>query len=271
MGGFGAMSYAARHPDLFAAAASFSGAVDSNNPLGIAVTPNSIWGPRPSEQVLWRAHNPWDLAENLRGVNLTIRTGNGMPRGPYGPATADIVEATVHQMSVNFHNRLVRLGIPSLWDDYGPGGHDWPYWQRDLRQTLPTLMSVFAHPRRAPAKFTFTAVEPRYEVYGWSVAVRRRALEFSTLSVGGQGSFRLAGSGRATVTTAPRYRVRERLLVVVHDATGTHRWRTRAGRGGRLTLRLSLGPSNPYQEYTARAATVAQRSVRARVLIVLPR
>jgi hypothetical protein len=230
-----------------------------------------VSGPRATEQVRWRAHNPWDLAENLRGVDLTIRTGNGMPGGPYGPAVSDIVEATVHQMSVKFHDRLVRLGIPSIWDDYGPGGHDWPYWQRDLRETLPRLMSVFAHPRPAPAAFTFTAVEPRYEVYGWSVALRRRTLEFSTLRVGGRGAFRLAGSGRATVTTAGLYRAGESLLVVVHDATGTHRSRTRAGRGGRLTLRLSLGPSNPYQQYTPQAATVPHRSVTARVLIQVPR
>ena len=30
MGGFGAFSYAARHPDLFTAAASFSGGLDLN-------------------------------------------------------------------------------------------------------------------------------------------------------------------------------------------------------------------------------------------------
>jgi S-formylglutathione hydrolase FrmB len=176
MGGFGAMSYAARHPDLFAAAASFSGAVDTNNPLDIAVTANPVFGPRLTEEVRWRAHNPWDLAGNLRGLSLTIRTGNGLPGGPFGGG--DIVEATVHQMSVSFHDRLVQLGVPSIWDDYGPGGHDWPYWQRDLRETLPTFMSVFSHPKRAPSWFSFSAVQPRYSVYGWSAQLHRPALEF---------------------------------------------------------------------------------------------
>ena len=37
MGGFGALSYAARHPDLFVAAASFSGAVDTNDPRVVPV------------------------------------------------------------------------------------------------------------------------------------------------------------------------------------------------------------------------------------------
>lgn len=106
-----------------------------------------------------------------------------MPGGPYGPASEDIVEFAAHQMSVSFHQRLTQLGIPSIWDDYGPGGHEWPYWRRDLRETLPTLMSVFAHPRPAPASFTFAAVEPDYSVYGWSVDLRRRALEFRPLHV----------------------------------------------------------------------------------------
>ncbi|MGH3388514.1 MAG: alpha/beta hydrolase [Actinomadura sp.] len=56
MGGFSALSYAARHPDLFAAAASFSGAVDTNR-LAVqpvvqletladgGATPDAIWGP----------------------------------------------------------------------------------------------------------------------------------------------------------------------------------------------------------------------------------
>lgn len=264
MGGFGAMSYAARHPDLFAAAASFSGAVDNSNVLDRAVTPDALFGPWATQEVRWRAHNPTDLGENLRGLSLTIRTGNGMPGGPYGPATEDIVEYAVHQMSVSLHQRLTQLGIPNIWDDYGPGGHDWPYWQRDLRQTLPSLMSVFTHPRPAPASFTFTAVERRYAIYGWSVVLRRHALEFSTLHAGGPGRLSLTGSGRATVTTAPLYRAGESLLVIVRDATGTHRRRLVAGQGGRLTLRLSLGPSNSSQEYTTAGP---RRSVTAHVLI----
>jgi S-formylglutathione hydrolase FrmB len=254
MGGFGAMSYAARHPDLFAAAASFSGAVDTNNPLDIAVTGNSVFGPRATEQIRWRAHNPWDLAGNLRGLSLTIRTGNGLPGGPlgngaFGPSL-DIVEFAVHQMSISFHNRLVKLGIPSIWDDYGPGSHAWPYWERDLRQTLPTFMSVFSHPRPAPSSFSFTAAEPGYSVYGWSAELDRRALEFSTLRVSGRGGFALTGSGTATVITARLYRPHERMRVTIRDASGRRRRDLIVERSGRLRVRLDLGPSNALQEYT---------------------
>jgi S-formylglutathione hydrolase FrmB len=31
-----------------------------------------------------------------------------------------------------------------VWDDYGTGTHDRPYWPRDLRETLPDLMRVLA-------------------------------------------------------------------------------------------------------------------------------
>jgi S-formylglutathione hydrolase FrmB len=265
MGGFGTMSYAARHPDLFAAAASFSGAVDTNNPLDIAVTTDQVFGPRPTQEVRWRAHNPWDLAANLRGLGITIRTGNGMPGGPFGGG--DVVELAVHQMSVSFHRRLVALHIPSIWDDYGPGGHTWPYWQRDLRETLPTLMSVFAHPRPAPSSFTFTAVEPSYAAYGWSAVLQRHALEFSTLRADGARGFSITGSGAATVTTAPLFAPRHTLNVTVRDATGTHRRRLPVDAGGRLTVGVSLGPSNTVQEYTAQAALVPRRSVTARVQI----
>jgi S-formylglutathione hydrolase FrmB len=266
MGGFGAISYAARHPDLFAAAASFSGAVDTNNPLDIAVTPTAVFGPRATEEVIWRGHNPWDLAANLRGVSVTIRTGNGQPGGPFGGG--DIVEQAVGEMSVSFHNRLEQLGIPSMFDDYGPGGHLWPYWERDLRQTLPTLMSVFAHPKPAPSSFSFTAIEPRYSVYGWTVGLRRRALEFSTLRVRAGGAFTLTGSGRALVTAGQRYPRRARVTAIVRDARGVHPRRLLLGRSGRLAIPVDLGPSNRYQEYTARGAR--RRSVTASVRIERP-
>ena len=32
------------------------------------------------------------------------------------------------------------IGIAHTWDDYGPGSHTWPYWTRDLKQTLPPLL-----------------------------------------------------------------------------------------------------------------------------------
>ena len=262
MGGFGAMSYAARHPDRFAAAASFSGAVDTNNPLDQAVTDDKPFGPRATEEVRWRASNPWDLAENLRPLRLAVRTGNGQPGGPFGGG--DVVELAVHQMSVAFHDRLDGLRIPHVWDDYGPGGHLWPYWQRDLRRTLPWLMRTFKRPPAPPRRVSFRAVEPRYRVFGWSVALRRRALEWSALHDASARGFRVCGSGRATVRTPRVVTPGSRVALRVRDAHGTRTRHARADRRGRLTVGVGLGPSNPVQEYRPGAHTVV-RCARVRV------
>ena len=126
MGGFGALSYAARNPGTYVAAASFSGALELSRP------------------------RPIDLAPRLRSLKLLeLRTGDGTP-GPLDAAgtragcVACVIERFLQAMNVRMHRRLAALGIRHVWDDYGPGTHDWPYWRRDLRATLPDLMRVLA-------------------------------------------------------------------------------------------------------------------------------
>jgi hypothetical protein len=256
------------------AAASFSGAVDTNN-LGVepvtqasglsdgSHTPGAIFGLRATEEVRWRGHNPWDLAENLAGLALWVRTGNGSPGGPFAgtPDTFDPVEYDVHDQSTSFHNQLLALGIPHLWDDYGPGSHSWPYWQRDLRETLPEIMATFAHPPAPPSRFSFTAIEPRYEAYGWTVAIARPALEFSELRGAGPGGFDLRGSGAGTVTTAGLYAPRSLVRAVLRSGFGTVPQELRADDSGRVTVRVPLGAGNPYQQYSPQAAALGGTAV----------
>ena len=97
MGGFGAMSYAARHPDTFAAAASFSGAVDTVNPASEHRDPASDepYGPLATQEIRWRGNNPVDLAANLRGLRPGAADGQraaGRPRS----AAATPIEQVVH-------------------------------------------------------------------------------------------------------------------------------------------------------------------------------
>ena len=245
MGGFSAMSYAVRHPDLFIAAASFSGAVDTNNAEVQPViqgetladggtTPDAIWGPRVTEEINWRAHNPWDLADNLRGMTLSIRTGNG--HGDDG--SFDPIEAGVHDMSVSLHQRFDALGLPHVWDDYGNGTHAWPYWQRDLKLEVPRILDAFGRGApKAGTPFTYTSAEPSFEVYGWHVAMKRPAMEMATLADASPGGFTLRGSGGATVTTAPAYRAGREYAVTVGAAART----VRADDAGRLELDVPLG------------------------------
>jgi S-formylglutathione hydrolase FrmB len=249
MGGFSAMSYAVRHPDLFVAASSYSGAVDTNNPKVWPVieletladggqTPDAIWGPRATDEVYWRAHNPADLAGNLAGMVLAVRTGNGQP-GPYdqGGAPFDPIEEGVHEMSVSFHQQLDLMKVPHLWDDYGPGTHSWPYWQRDLERDLPRFMKTFAHPPRPPSPFSFRSADASFSVYGWRVSINRAATEFAELDRASVRGFTLRGSGVAQVTTPPAYRRRSSYRVIVGESVR----RITTDRRGRLQLRVDLG------------------------------
>ena len=261
MGGGGAMTYAARHPDLFGDGASFSGAVDSNNPEEWPLVElgnyngqlGQVQGDRIAEEVLWRGHNPWDLADNLGNLTLLqIDTGNGLPGGP-GHDLGDPIEAGVHAMSVSFNQRLNELGIAHVWDDYGAGGHQWFYWKRDLQQFLPPLMQAFLHPDPAPIGFTYKAIDPSYSVYGWDVQIHRPALEFSRLQTSGPKGFTLTGSGSALVHTAGYYQPDSWHDVELRGSGGDQRVRLRAGDDGRLLVPVFMGPGNPYQQYSLQA------------------
>jgi S-formylglutathione hydrolase FrmB len=245
MGGFGAMKYGATYPDKFVAAAAFSGIVDSNVDNGAyhAAIPSfdggnagSVWGPRATDEIRWRSQNPWDLAANLRPLQLTIRTGNGQP----GPLDApgrpfDAIEAAVQRNSVSLHERLVALGIAHTWDDYGPGTHTWPYWTRDLEQTLPDLLATLRNPPAPPAKVSYRSARPTYRVFGWRVAWDRAELAFTRLASAGRRGFVLKGSGSAVVRTPKRF---PRCPMVTVDGTPVTVTRDRVRR---LTIPVATG------------------------------
>jgi diacylglycerol O-acyltransferase / trehalose O-mycolyltransferase len=153
MGGLGALAYAARHPAMFAAAASYSGLlhpsadaraltglVDSQGDDGAA-----LWGDPTRDAPRWAAHDPSDLAGRLRGAALFVSTGTGRP-GPLDPpgTGTDPTERFVHRETVAFVGRLRRLRVPAKLDLYGPGRHTYSYWQRELHRSWPRLMGALA-------------------------------------------------------------------------------------------------------------------------------
>ncbi len=251
-GGFGAMSYAARHPDLFASAASFSGAPDiDRDPEAAAganaviaatnvglngVQPDATFGPRATHEANWQGHDPATLVENLRATGLHLWTATGA-NGEYdsGPNPGGTgIEALTHQASVRFHQHLEEAGIPSGFHDYVYGTHTWAYWARDLREYLPAMLRDLRTPR-TPAAVSYTSVDRRWTQWGWSVAVDRRAeQELTTLSGATAKGFALHGTGTATVTTPRLYRPGSRVTVDGRTAT--------VARDGRLTVTVPLGP-----------------------------
>ncbi len=271
-GGFCSMSYAARHPNLFETALSYSGAPDIAydtaaqllvRPVIMAtevgldgVAPFSFFGNPLTDEINWAAHDPTTMAGNLRGMNLFMYAGNGAA-GPLDTGVnvgGSVIEAGVSQLTKMFHARLQALGIPSLYDAYGAGTHSWPYWARDLRWSISAIMSDFAHPLPTPSPVYYMTAAPTYSVYGWTVAVNRRVAEFSTLSNASASGFTLAGSGSATVTPPARYKRGARYQVTVSSHAGTTTVTDSVGASRRLTIEVPLGPSNTAQEYTVGAA-----------------
>ena len=160
MGGLGAIAYAARHPGLFQAAASFSGIVDTRGDGGAFVLdllrsngadPPALWGDPVDQAAVWRDHDPYELASRLRGTAVLVAFGDGRP-GPLdqpgaASTTASSIEARLHAQNLRFVERLRALGIAARVDAYGPGTHDWPYWQRGLHRALPVLLRALEPPR----------------------------------------------------------------------------------------------------------------------------
>src|SRR3546814_17640856 len=111
-------------------------------------------------------------------------------------------------------------------------------------------MDLFAERRPAPRSFSFKAIEPRYDVWGWDVAIERPALEFSHLVDASPNGFELRGSGEAEVRTAPYYEPGQRVLAEVTDSTGQRTVALTADPSGRLDMAVTLGPGTPPQQLT---------------------
>ena len=176
--------------------------------------------------------------------------------GDYG----DPIESGVHEASFNSHNRLNELGIGHVFDDYGPGGHNWYYWQRGLRQLVPALKVLWGDPPAPPLTVGYRSIDPAYRVFGWRVQIDRPALEFSELTRARRKGFVLSGSGTARVRTPPRYRPKRLATVTVNGIAR----KLRVGSRCRLTVPIDLGPGNPQQQYRL-GSTTAVRSARVAI------
>jgi S-formylglutathione hydrolase FrmB len=156
-GAQGAITYAARHPGMFAYAASYSGVLSMLQP-GIpsllmytnssnGFDPYAIWGDPVVNQANWKTHDPTSLLPKLQGVGLYVSSGNGQP-GPFDnpdKAAWDIgylSETQVLRTTQDFVAKAQELGIPVTANFYGNGSHSWPYWKRELHANWPTIMSA---------------------------------------------------------------------------------------------------------------------------------
>jgi S-formylglutathione hydrolase FrmB len=256
MGGFGALNYAARHPDMFVTAFSSSGVADTvwAGQNGLVPT-NPAVGSVVEDQVRWRAVNPVDLAPNLKGLNVELHYGSG-GQGPLDPEEPDpvlsAIEAAIAAMNFNLTAALTQAGVDHLNNYYGAGSHTPPYFVRAMTEALPRMMATFADPPSEPAKVTHKAVEPEYEVFDWKVEMfRGGTLEFSTLEDADENGFKLTGSGAARVTTPKNYHPRSWHLVrVIHgNGPGVPKL-IRADSKGRLEIGMIISAPNEHDQFS---------------------
>ncbi|WP_067686387.1 alpha/beta hydrolase [Nocardia jejuensis] len=274
MGGYGTFMLAARHPDRFVAAASLSGVLDTNSPqtwdpvsytpIAQGAAPAAVYGPRATEEIRWRGHNPPDLAENLRAVDLQVFTGNGVYDPAHGESAGEqsvgcpVESALVHQPSVSMHTVLLALDIPHGWTDLPWGCHGAALFEYEMRQAIRHLAEVFASPPAAPSSFDFRSIEPSFDVWGWSVrADPNRAMEFLDLRDVSDTGLSVTGSGTTSITTPPLFRGADQVRVTVDGSPMT----VSPNAEGEVTLVLDLGPADRQQQYRPGAVTEMRTAV----------
>jgi S-formylglutathione hydrolase FrmB len=142
MGGYGAMEYAERKPGMFLAAASYSGALDPYM-AGLDIGTDDLWGSRYSEEANWKAHDPTTNAAALKGTAVYVAYGDG-GKGPLDAVEPppDDLEPWIADQNRSFIAALKKAKIPATVDAYGPGSHDWPYWERELHDSMPFLLKA---------------------------------------------------------------------------------------------------------------------------------
>ncbi|MGW3409752.1 alpha/beta hydrolase [Streptomyces sp. NPDC000888] len=150
-GGYGAIAHAARHPGAFAAAASYSGILDTTlfgvPPLVDAIVARenvaawSLWGNPVFQYATWRDYNPRVRASALSGTPLYVSNGSGLAGGT-GDLLPEALESALWPSAHSFTSALNLLRIPVTTHYYSGGGHSWAYWQPEFRASWPILASA---------------------------------------------------------------------------------------------------------------------------------
>ncbi|MFE7796362.1 alpha/beta hydrolase [Nocardia sp. NPDC057440] len=151
-------------PGLYKAVAAYSGCAQTSDAVGsefVKLTvetwgggsTDNMWGPAGSPE--WIANDPFVNAEGLRGLDLYISTGNGLPGqydqlnnpyalpGSFGLANqiliGGVIEAGTNFCTHNLQGKLNQLGIPATFNFRNAGTHSWGYWNDELHASWPVL------------------------------------------------------------------------------------------------------------------------------------
>ncbi|WP_159844762.1 alpha/beta hydrolase-fold protein [Nocardia sp. CY41] len=185
MGGTAAMLLAARNPGFVRHAASYSGFLTTTTlgmPQAIEFAMRdaggydaaAMWGPQTGPE--WEAHDPYMLADKLRGVSLYISSGSGAI-GPYDQAlgipgvSTNVagmgLEILSRLTSQNFVTKLSKLAIPAQVNYRPSGTHSWPYWDFEMRQSWNQAASALGVDQGKPACQPGGAIGPVAAAASW--------------------------------------------------------------------------------------------------------
>ncbi len=118
MGGHGALYLATRHPDLFCAAGSMSGAVDIATMTGYTNEFKTVLGPRGATPDYYAANAVVNMVDKMKANELPLIIDCG-------------VDDFLLSYNRDLHQRLVAAKIPHDYTER-PGAHTWDYWQNSL-------------------------------------------------------------------------------------------------------------------------------------------
>jgi S-formylglutathione hydrolase FrmB len=139
MGGFGALKLALKHPDLFAVAGSFSGALDA--PLRDADNPFL----RPSiEKVFGRSDDPRRRSDEIFSLvdRISEQEVRGLPFLYLDCGSEDWLIGTNRDFSQRLLSKKIAHEFRQL-----PGRHDWRFWNAQVGQFLTLLVEKGVVPR----------------------------------------------------------------------------------------------------------------------------
>ena len=129
MGGYGSFKAALNRPDLYAAAASFSGALSAADIAErFGDLARALFGsPEAARQ------RPHDLALVAEDV---ARNAAAVPPPLLYQACG--TEDFLHGVNIAFRDHAITLGLPLTYFE-GPGVHEWGFWDARIRDTLAWL------------------------------------------------------------------------------------------------------------------------------------
>ena len=141
MGGYGAIKMAVKHPEMFCAAVSHSGAVGFG---GRSFSPDDDWG-REWFSMLGAhpAGGPDDIAALAEKIDRAT-----LPALRIDCGTEDFLL----EENRAFTAHLTALGIPHEYEEH-PGDHNWVYWNRHVLDTVKFFCKALGLPEFKPENY----------------------------------------------------------------------------------------------------------------------